>query len=191
MSDWSRLDTVIETERLILRVTRSEDFEPWAEMMTDYEATRFLGGTQDRATAWRSVSAMAGSWLLNGFGMFSFIEKTSGRWIGRGGPWFPNGWPGREIGWSIAPAAQRQGYALEGASACMNYAFDVLGWDEAIHCIDPANTRSIRLAEKLGSARKGTATLPVPGPVEVDIYGQTRDQWRARGNGQSVIAALE
>ena len=33
--------------------------------------------------------------------MFSVIEKDSGRWIGRIGPWQPEGWPGTEVGWSL------------------------------------------------------------------------------------------
>ena len=44
---------------------------------------------------------MAGSWALNGFGMFSVIEKASGLWLGRIGPWRPDGWPGNEVGWGL------------------------------------------------------------------------------------------
>ena len=49
---------VLQTERLILRPTRAEDFEPWAAFMADEAATRFIGGAQPRATAWRGFLSM-------------------------------------------------------------------------------------------------------------------------------------
>ena len=44
---------------------------------------------------------MPGAWVLQGFGMFSVVEKSSGRWLGQAGPWKPEGWPGNEIGWTF------------------------------------------------------------------------------------------
>lgn len=38
------LGPTLETERLILRPTTAEDFEPWAAFAADEEASRFLGG---------------------------------------------------------------------------------------------------------------------------------------------------
>ena len=50
-----------QTARLILRPIRMEDFEPWAQMMTDSEAAQFIGGLQVRAVAWRGFMTMAGA----------------------------------------------------------------------------------------------------------------------------------
>ena len=70
---------------------------------------------------------------------------------------------------------------MEGATAAIDYAFDVLGWTEVIHCIDPDNTPSQRLAERLGAANSGPTRLPAPfQDVAVDRWVQSRDQWRAR-----------
>src|SRR5262245_45624340 len=91
----------IETARLILRPTRLEDFEGWAAFMADAEAMRFMGGTVPRAIAWRVMLTMAGAWHLQRPAMFSVIEKGTGRWVGRLGPWMPEGWPGTEVGWGI------------------------------------------------------------------------------------------
>jgi RimJ/RimL family protein N-acetyltransferase len=113
--------------------------------------------------------------------MFSVIEKASGRWIGRLGPWQPEGWPGTEVGWSLHPDAWGKGYATEGASAAMDYAFDVLGWDDVIHCIDPDNTPSQRVALALGSSKRGPGRMPPPHDnAPCEIWGQTRAEWRAR-----------
>ena len=172
---------VLETQRLILRPTATEDLDGWAELMGDAEAARFIGGQQPRSSSWRFMAAMAGSWTLKGFGMFSVIEKSTGLWMGRIGPWQPEDWPGTEVGWSLKRAAWGKGYAVEAAVATIDWAFDHLGWDEVVHCIDPENTPSQKVAEKLGSRNRGRGQLPAPFQDHViDIWGQTATEWRAR-----------
>lgn len=171
----------LTTDRLILRPTASEDFERWAAFMADAPTMRHLGGEQPRTVAWRGMMAMAGAWALGGVSMFSVIERSTGRWIGRLGPWQPDGWPGTEIGWGLHADAWGRGYATEGASAAMDYAFDVLGWDDVIHCIGPDNAPSQAVARRLGSSLRGPGQLPAPfEQVPCEIWGQTRAQWRQR-----------
>lgn len=172
---------VLETDRLILRPIAMEDFPRWAAMMADPEAAKFLGGPQPAAAAWRGFMSMAGAWSLTGVSMFSVIERESGLWLGRIGPWTPHDWPGTEVGWGLHPDAQGRGYGVEAATAAMDYAFDVLGWTDVIHCIDPDNTPSQRLAERLGSRNLGPTRMPAPfQDLPVDRWGQSRAEWRAR-----------
>jgi RimJ/RimL family protein N-acetyltransferase len=171
---------VLETERLILRAPEPQDFEPWAAFCADPEAARFLGGVQDRVGAWRIMSTMAGGWMSRGFSMFSVIEKSTGKWVGRLGPWRPEGWPGTEVGWGLSRDAWGKGYATEGATAAINWAFDHLGWDEVIHTIEPANTPSQAVARRLGSRILRQAMLPAPIHAPVDCWGQSRAEWQAR-----------
>nr|WP_295667608.1 GNAT family N-acetyltransferase [Sphingomonas sp.] len=175
---------VLHTERLILRRLEAADFDAWAAFCADPETMRFLGGALNRAVAWRAMATMAGAWDVRGFSMFSVIERTSGRWIGRIGPWQPEGWPGTEVGWGLSAEFAGKGYALEAASAAMDYAFDTLGWASAIHTIHPDNAASIALAKRLGSINQGRVTLPAPlqGSV-VDAWGQSAAEWRARRKG--------
>ena len=177
--NWTSLR--IETERLILRPPQAEDFDAWAANMADPESARFIGGAQLRTVAWRGFLTMAGAWVIQGFGMFSVIEKSSGQWIGRMGPWFPEGWPDREVGWALARPAWGKGYALEGATACLEFAFEQLGWSEVVHHIDPSNQASQVLAKKLGATLLGPCQLPAPlEHIPVESWGQTRKQWRQR-----------
>ena len=173
---------VIETERLLLRPPQAEDFEGFCELMAHEETAQFIGGVQPRAAVWRTLCTMAGAWTIRGFSMFSVIEKSSGAWIGRLGPWQKEGWPGTEVGWGLLGSAQGKGYAMEGASAAMDYAVDILGWTGIIHCIDAKNAPSIRLAERLGSRRlrEGVVAPPPIKDVVWDVYGQSADEWRAR-----------
>lgn len=172
---------VLQTERLTLRPIALEDFPRWAEMMADPEASRFIGGVTPAATAWRGFMSMAGAWSLTGVSMFSVIEKDTDLWLGRIGPWQPHGWPGTEVGWGLHPDAQGKGYGVEAATATLDYAFDVLGWEDVIHCIDPDNTPSQRLAERLGSRNLGPTRMPPPFEnMPVDAWGQSRAEWKAR-----------
>lgn len=170
----------IDTPRLTLRLPSLDDLDPWAEMMVDHETAKFIGGVMPRSVTWRALMTMIGSWHAHGFGMFSVIEKSSGRWVGRLGPWMPEGWPGTEIGWAIARDHWGKGYAPEGAIAATDWAFDNLGWTDVIHSIDPANTASQQVAKKLGSRNRGPGKLPPPFQESViDLWGQTREEWRA------------
>lgn len=179
-------DIRIETERLILRPPQRKDFDAYAAMMGDAEAARFIGGQQVRAVAWRSFLASAGAWMIQGFSMFSVIEKSSGQWIGRLGPWHPEGWPGTEVGWGLVRTAWGKGYALEGATAAIDWAFEHLGWAEVIHSINPDNAPSQALARRLGSTCRGRGELPAPFEGEpTEIWAQTREQWFARREAQA------
>lgn len=172
---------VLFTPRLILRPPVAEDFDAFAAFCGDAETMRFLGGTKTRSEAWRVFATVVGAWTIRGYSYFSVIERDSGRWLGRVGPWLPDGWPGTEVGWGLLPAAAGQGYALEAARAAMDYAVDVLGWDEVIHTIHPDNRRSITLAERLGAANRGPTRLPAPlAALRVDAWGQSASHWRAR-----------
>jgi RimJ/RimL family protein N-acetyltransferase len=170
----------LETERLVLRPPAADDFEPWVAFGADTEVARFIGGVQTPAMVWRTMCAVAGAWTINGFSMFSVIEKASGRWIGRLGPWRPVGWPGPEVGWALAREAWGKGYAVEGATAAIDWAFATLDWMEVIHAIDRENVRSAGVARRLGSRLMRHSVLPDPLNVPVQIWGQTREEWLAR-----------
>jgi RimJ/RimL family protein N-acetyltransferase len=171
---------VIQTPRLILRVPVAEDLPAWQANMSDPHSMRFLGGVVSSHMAWRNMATVVGAWAIVGFSMFSVIEKSTGQWVGRLGPWRPDGWPGKEIGWALARAAEGKGYATEGAQAAMDFAFEVLGWDECMHSIDATNTASIAVAHRLGSTHIGKAVLPSPIDQTVEMFGQSRAQWQTR-----------
>lgn len=169
------------TERLILRPPRPEDFDGWMELMGDPVAARFIGGAQPPAAAWRGFTCMAGAWALYGFGMFSVLERATGRCIGRLGPWRPHGWPGDEIGYGLVRGAWGKGYATEGCTAAIDWALEQLGWTGFIHCIAPDNTASQAVATRLGSRRVGPTRLPPPfEDAAVELWAQSADDWRAR-----------
>jgi RimJ/RimL family protein N-acetyltransferase len=170
----------LETARLTLRPPEAQDFEPWAAFMADAATAEFVGGVQPRSAAWRGLMTMAGAWSLHGFAMFSVIEKSTGRWIGRVGPWCPEGWPGTEVGWGIVHDCWGRGYATEAATAAIDWAIAALGWTDIIHVIAPTNARSQAVAHRLGSRNRGRGTLPAPfADAVVDLWGQSAADWRS------------
>src|SRR3546814_8796702 len=100
--------------------------------------------------------------MVQGFGMFGVVEKASGLWVGQIVPWKSEGWPGNEIGYSFHPRAWGKGYATEAGTAANDWAFEHLGWDDIIHCIDPGNAASHRVAQRLGSRDRVPGRTPPP-----------------------------
>lgn len=148
---------VIETERLILREHRMEDFPLFMDMWADEKTVRFITGKPStEEESWARYLRNIGQWEALGSGFWAVEEKATRRFVGQIGyveayrdiqPSL-KGLP--EIGWSIAPAVYGKGYALEGTRAA-------IAWGEKhfsgqpIRCIiSPENTPSIRLAERLG-----------------------------------------
>lgn len=171
-------DIRLDTDRLLLRQWRRDDFERYAQMFAAPE-THHIGGPLVRGDAWRRFLQMPGAWAVQGFAMFAIEEKASGLFMGQAGPWQPDGWPGTEVGYALHPDAWGKGYATEACAAAMDHAFDALGWDEVIHSIAPANAVSQRVAQRLGATNRGPGVFPTPLDAHaIDVWGQTRAQWR-------------
>lgn len=163
---------ILETERLILRQFREDDFPVYEGLAADPDVMRYLGGkTMTQVEAWRHMAFMVGHWTLRGYGYFALEEKQSGEFIGRAGFTNPTGWPGFELGWTVAPAHQRRGFAFEAAERLLRFAFEDLDKSHVISLIHKDNTPSRRVAEKLGETVEGeTEVLGMP----VLIYGIDR-----------------
>jgi len=141
----------LETERLVMRGWRESDFEPFAAIYTDPEQARFIGGVHTRDDAWRRMAAYLGHWVLRGFGHWVLEDKASGGFVGWSGLWCPEGFPEREISWTLMPVMRGRGLAQEAARRARAYAYETLGWDSAISLINRDNAASIRVAERLGA----------------------------------------
>lgn len=165
-----RVPPQLETERLLLRQWRDSDLDAYAELLADPAVMRFLGdgSTAGRNDAWRHMALHAGAWSLRGFSHWAVELRESGEFIGRLGPWFPEGWPGLEIGWVIAPRYQGRGYATEGARTALRVAHEHLD-AHVISLIRPGNEPSAAVARKLGGTLDRTIDF-MGGPLLVYAY---------------------
>lgn len=152
----------LETARLRLRMLREEDLDALAALSADPEVMRYLsadGKPVSRSQAWRSMAATVGHWQLRGYGMWALEEKASGRFVGRGGLWRPEGWPEMEVGWTLAREHWGRGFATEMAHAALAQARERLGAKRIISLIAPDNVRSIRVAEGIGETYERDITV--------------------------------
>ena len=168
----------LETPRLRLRMFRQADFEAYADMLADPEVMRYLpqGQPLPPSEAWRHMAMLLGHWHLFGFGPWAVEERASGELVGRIGPYFPAGWPGLELIWTIRRQSWGQGYATEGARAALTYVFDRMARDRVVSLIRPQNTASIRVAEKLGQRLQERMDFY---GEEAWVYGIRREEWLA------------
>ena len=167
----------LETDRLILRGFRADDIDAYAAMVADTEVSQFMslsGKPMDRLGAWRSIAITLGHWQLRGFGQWAAEEKETGTFVGRLGLYYPESWPGREVGYALAREHWGKGYATEGAAAARDHAFETLGWDEIISIISPANPRSKAVAERIGETFREPWQLR---DMTLHIYALTRAGW--------------
>ena len=175
----------LETDRLILRWFREDDFPEFLAMASDPEVMKFLTGQpQTEIEAWKSMAAYIGHWYFLGYGVWAVEEKSSGKLIGRIGLMNPAGWPGFELGWTLARESWGKGYATEGARRALEYAFTKLNRDHVISCIAPANVNSIKVAERLGETVESQTELL---GKQVLIYGINRDKWKAAQKSFSKV----
>jgi RimJ/RimL family protein N-acetyltransferase len=151
----------LETKRLRLVKFREDHWEPYAAMCADPQIMRYLGtgATLTRDDTWRAIASMLGHWQLRGYGMWALESKETGELVGRAGFLNPAGWPGFELGWTLARNHWGKGYASEAARTALRYAFDVLKQDRVISLIRAANAPSIRVAEAIGEKHAGEVEL--------------------------------
>jgi RimJ/RimL family protein N-acetyltransferase len=170
-------EVTLETERLLLRWFREDDFADFCEICAEPEVMHFLGDGKPMAPmeVWKQMATLMGHWYFRGYGFWAVEEKQTGRMVGRIGFMNPAGWPGFELGWILGRASWGKGYATEGARRALEYAFTEMNRDHVISLIAPANVNSIKVAERLGEKVEGETEVL---GRRVFIYGISRDAWR-------------
>jgi len=156
------MSMTLQTERLILRRPEPGDWGAFRAFMLS-DRSSLLGSTQDVGKAWRAFAAELGHWEIRGYGMWAVTLRGDNDAVGLVGPWTPDDWPETEIGWMLfGETTQGTGVAFEAAKAAIAHAFDALNWATAVSYIAPENTRSVKLAEKLGAKLDIHAKVPNP-----------------------------
>ena len=161
----------LSTERLLMRGPAYEDYERWAEMLSDPATGAGLRGEHRALTpheAWVDMSVVTAHWTLRGFGHWVLEELDTGAVVGRAGLYFPPDWPGMEVGWTIAREHRGKGYAPEAGRAACDWAHAELRADRILSLILPGNEASARVAQKLGLRNEGRHRTR---GIALDVYG--------------------
>lgn len=148
---------VLETDRLILRAHRADDYADCLAICADPVVVRHLGGRPfSGEEVWRRLLSYVGMWQLLGYGYWAVEEKESGSYIGHIGytdfkrDIQPSLQGMLEFGWILASHAHGKGYASEAVAAMTAWSQTHFPDRRVVCIISPENLPSIRVAEKAG-----------------------------------------
>jgi RimJ/RimL family protein N-acetyltransferase len=148
----------LHTDRCTLRAFQAADLDAVAAMQANPDVRRFLGGNLlSRAESWSLMERILGQWALRGYGVFAV--EAEGRCAGWAGVLHPLEWPEPELAYSLDQPFWGRGIATEAVRAARTWAFTRLEVARLSSFIVPENTRSVRVARKLGAVRDGATTI--------------------------------
>jgi RimJ/RimL family protein N-acetyltransferase len=147
----------LETARLMLRRHRVQDFDALHAMWSEPEIYRcILGRPPTREESWSRLLRYAGHWTLMGFGYWAVEDRLTSTFLGELGfadyhrDITPSLDETPELGWALTTASHGKGYATEALLAVTAWGDLNLNRARTACIIAPANTASIRVAEKIG-----------------------------------------
>ena len=158
----------LETDRLILRAPRIEDFALYGAIMMSDRAVH-MDGPLSRRDAWLDFCQCVACWTLRGHGLWAIEARDSGATLGFIPTCFEDGDLEPELGWFIDEAAEGRGIAFEAAEAVKAWALDSLALPALVSYIDPPNARSIALAERLGAWPDPVASVELSRAQGADV----------------------
>lgn len=147
------METVIETERLILRKFTVDDAPFMLELLNTPSWLRFIGDRNVHSIEEAEQFLINGnikSYEIYGFGFYAVIEKSSQELIGMCGLKKRDSLEDVDIGFAFMPNFMGKGYGFEAASATLEYAQSMLKLKKVIAIVDPENQLSIALIKKIG-----------------------------------------
>jgi RimJ/RimL family protein N-acetyltransferase len=130
-----------------------EDAEFIHGLVNDPEFLRFIGDkgvrTVEDARQYLLTGPLA-SYDRHGFGLWMVELEPSAAPVGMCGLLKRDTLPDADIGFAFLPEYRSRGYALESASAVLQYSKAVLGLSRIVAIVNRGNERSIRILEKIG-----------------------------------------
>ena len=144
----------IHTPRLILRQWKTEDLPEFARMNADEQVMRFFPATMTPEQTQALYERIQREFVQRGYGLYAAQLRNSGEFIGFIGfhraEFDADFCPCVEIGWRLSARHWGQGYAPEGARACLEHGFSRLGLDAVYSFTAVVNEPSQRVMQKIG-----------------------------------------
>lgn len=169
----------LESERLLLRRYRDEDFEFLFSLVKKPEVMRHIG---DGTTKNRQLALEFLYWIYRSYrehprnGLMLLIRKEDGRRLGHAGlvEQTVDGMKELEVGYWLAPEFWGMGYAREAAAVLCREGFNEHGSNRLISLIQPGNVASRKVAEAIGMICEKEL---IRGGQPVLIYVLTKERW--------------
>ena len=182
-------ETRIDTDRLVLRDWRDEDWPEFFRVTNTPAVMEWLGGVLDAEGEARQRARVEACHAVNGHCFWVVERKADGALLGFCGLKRADA-PGStvagemEVGWRFREDAWGQGYAKEAAIAALDAAFDRFGADEVVALTVDGNIGSWGLMKRLGMRRLEDLDYDdtrYENPWRRSIvYSVHRDDWKQR-----------
>lgn len=144
---------IFETKRLFLRKLTPRDIDSLVDFFTDADARRYLPATKDIDGIKDWISLVQKSYDHNGYGPWAVIRRSSNQFLGYCGLYLQEDIDGNdeiEILYGLIRKSWGKGYATEAAMGVYEYGKNRLNLNRFVSLIEPDNSRSINVAEKIG-----------------------------------------
>ena len=146
----------LETERLVLRPYAAGDLDDLHALYAEEEVARWLyhGPSTLEESREKLVRKVAGHALSAEHGLSAAVQLQDGTYVGDIVLFYGSvEHKTVEVGFSFDPRHQGNGYATEAARALVGWAF-TQGFHRVVGRLEPRNTGSARVLEKLGMRRE-------------------------------------
>jgi len=155
---------IIETKRLGLRRWQESDSSPFYKLNQDQRVMEFFPKTLTKEESDSMIIRIEENISKNGFGFYAVELLENTQFIGFIGLSIPSFeaefTPCVEIGWRLDFEFWGHGYATEGATACLDYAFNKLDLSEIVSFTTVTNKRSQTVMQKIGMKKAGEFKHP-------------------------------
>ena len=188
MGDSGTDDTILTTERLILRRFREADLPHWLEHMNTPRVRAHIGGVKPADEFAARIKRVKAKWNDASGGYLALIRRSDGEFLGEcgcgalAGTTVPEAMRSElEIGWQLRADEWGKGYATEAARALLGLVFGRFGRTIVYSQTSEANRGSWRVMERLGMERMAHLDYDDPAyPPEENptkVYALTREAW--------------
>lgn len=147
----------LETERLLLRGHRVDDYSESASMWADSQVVAHISGTpSSEEQSWSRLLRYTGHWCHLGFGYWVVESKADRSFLGEVGfadyhrDTKPSLQGKPEAGWVFKSNAHGKGYATEAVIVMLRWADQHMRSTSTACMFDPAYSASINVAKKAG-----------------------------------------
>jgi RimJ/RimL family protein N-acetyltransferase len=176
----------LHTPRLLLRPLRDDDAEALFGIFSDAAVMRHWSSAPwtDPAQARQRIAADAAGHAAGEHLALGIVRRDDGRLIGRCTLF--DLWPScrrAQVGYILEAPAWGRGFAAEAVRALLRHGFEALDLNRVEADIDPRNTASARLLQRLGFTREGLLRERwiVDGEVsDSEIHGLLRREFMER-----------
>jgi RimJ/RimL family protein N-acetyltransferase len=178
----------LKTPRLLLRLWRDADLEPFAALNADPRVMEYFPAPLTRAESEAAAARITANFDQRGYGLWAVEEQGGAPFLGYVGltvPRFEMPFsPCVEIGWRLAFEHWGKGYAREAAAAALDFGFEILNLDEVVSYTATGNRRSWRVMEAIGMTRRPEEDFNHPALPDGHalqrhvLYRLPRTQWQ-------------